>query len=52
MQVVEMLLRNLVAGNLAASCVMYWLISEHRGMLHKLCSQGTTSQNEYKIAVD
>ena len=33
MQVVEMLLRNLVEGNLAASAVRYWLIREHSGIL-------------------
>ena len=44
MHVVEMLLRNLVAGNLAASCVKYWLIREHKGMLDKLCGQRTSQK--------
>ena len=34
----EMLFRNLVAGNLAASRVRYWLIRLQRGMLG--CGQG------------
>ena len=46
---VETLLRNLVAGNLAARRGRYWLMSEQRGMLRGTCGQGyieTSTQSE------
>lgn len=35
MQVVEMLFRNLVAGNFTDNCNKCWLSTEHNGILHK-----------------
>lgn len=35
MQVVEMLFRNLVAGNFTDNCDKCWLSSEHNGILHR-----------------